>query len=187
MEIVSRNGQTFLSPVADRELTQINSYNRWEQAFRIFSNVLTSKYPGKATELLQYSHVIHTSSMSYAWDNVYAYDKEFHQHISRHPSRSWAVILQQAWTMLLKDRVRNNNNSLFQKGSGGKKRGEPCRRFNRGKCTFGLSCRYDHRCAVKKCGKFGHGAHICRLRHTEGDDHGHSQGDKDHVVHKKQN
>ena len=33
-------------------------------------------------------------------------------------------------------------------------------RFNKGKCTAGLSCKYDHRCL--ECGKFGHGEHICR-------------------------
>ena len=70
--------------------------------------------------------------------------------------------------MLLKDRLRNDN-SFFQKGSfgsGGKqnrKDKEPCKRFNKGRRTFGLSCRYDHRCSVKKCEKFGHGAHVCQL------------------------
>ena len=59
-------------------------------------------------ELTQYNHVIHTTSMSYIWDNVYAYDKEFRYRIARHPTRSWSVILQQAWTMLIKDRVRQS-------------------------------------------------------------------------------
>ena len=143
----------------------INTYQKWEQAFRIYSNVLTSAFPKKATELLQYNHTIHSAAASYHWDNVYSYDKEFRYHISRHPYRSWAAILQQAWTMLLKDRIRNNN-SYFQKGSfnrGSKKDKEPCHRFNKGRCTYGLSCKFDHRCSVKKCGKFGHGAHICRL------------------------
>ena len=59
---VSRNEMTYLSPIADRELVTINSYNKWEQAFRVYSNVLTSKFPAKATELLQYNHTIHTAS-----------------------------------------------------------------------------------------------------------------------------
>ena len=100
--------------------------------------------------------------MAYMWENVYAYDKEFRYHITRHPTRSWAVILTQAWTMLIKDRIRSD--LIFQKGGGLSGRREPCRRFNKGKCSFGLSCRYDHRCSVRKCGKFGHGAYQCRLR-----------------------
>ena len=173
MEIVSRNGMTYLSPVSERESVQMSSYAKWETAFRVYSNILTTKYPGKATELLQYNHTIHTASLSYVSDNVYAYDKEFRHHIERHPSRSWSIILQQAWTMLLKDRLKNDN-TYFQKGGnhhrGGaksnKKDSEPCRCFNKGSCTFGLSCKYDHRCSVPKCGKFGHGAHICRLRQS---------------------
>ena len=73
--------------------------------------------------------------------------------------------------MILKDRARNDN-SFFNKGhfsgSGSgkvnKKDCEPCRRFNKGRCTYGLACKYDHRCSVKRYGKFGHGAHVCRVR-----------------------
>ena len=115
LEIINKNGMSFLSPVSDRETVQISSYSKWEQAFRVYSNILTNKFPSKATELLQYNHTIHTAATSYIWDNVYSYDKEFRHHISRHPHRPWNVILQQAWTMLLKDRLRNEN-SLFQRG-----------------------------------------------------------------------
>ena len=156
---------TFISPVVEKDRTAITSYHRWEQAFRVYSNVLMARYPSKAPELLQYGHTIHNASVSYTWDNVYSYDKEFRYHISRHPYRSWSVILQQAWTMLLKDRNKHDNN-YFQKGGfsrGSKKDREPCRRFKKGRCTYGMSCKFDHRCSVKTCGKFGHGAHICRL------------------------
>ena len=91
LEIVNHNGMTYFAPVADN--IQINTYGKWEQAFRIYSNTLTSVYPSEAPELLQYNHTIHTASSSYVWDNVYAYDKEFRHHIGRHPSRSWAIIL----------------------------------------------------------------------------------------------
>ena len=163
-----------MSPISERESMQINSYARWEQAFCIYSNILTAKFLQKATELPQYGHTIHSAAMSYHWENVYSYDREFRQHIGCHPERSWGVILQQACTMLLKDRLCNNSNHLFHKGhfpgsKTNKKDQEPCRCFNKGKCTFGMSCKFDHRCSVPKCGKFGHGAHICRLRDSTSD------------------
>ena len=168
LEIVNKNGMSFLAPASDNSIV-INSYGKWEQAFRIFSNILTTKFPGKSTELLQYNHTIHSASTTYAGDNVYAYNKEFRCHIARHPYRSWAIILQQAWTMLLKDRVVRGEYSSSQQRAGGTYGGsgkwkEICKRFNKGCCTYGLSCKYDHRCSVPKCGKFGHGAHICHLR-----------------------
>ena len=82
LEIVNKNGMTFLSPSADRDNMQISSYNRSEQAFRIYRSILTTTYPEKSSELLQYNHTISTAAASYSWENVNAYDHEFRQHIS---------------------------------------------------------------------------------------------------------
>ena len=111
----------------------------------------------------------------YMWDNVYLYDVEFRIHISQNPERHWSTILQQAWSMFLKDRVK------YGKGSGDSKNRsrtrEPCRRFNKGNCTYGINCKFDHRCSIPNCGKLGHGAHICRRRNDrrprEFNDRGH--------------
>ena len=101
MEIVNKGGLTYFVPLADREIGTINSFARWEQAFRIYSNVYSKRFPHRATELIQYNHIIHTASLTYIWENVYLYDKEFHMHLSNYPHHSWAVILQQAWAMYL--------------------------------------------------------------------------------------
>ena len=82
LEIINRNGMMYFSPVSDRDAVNISSYNKWEKAFRVYSNILTTKYPEKAPELLQYGHIIQTASVSYVWDNVYAYNREFRHHIS---------------------------------------------------------------------------------------------------------
>ena len=157
---------TFLSPVSECEQAQISSYGKWEQAFRVFSNILTTKYLSKGPELLQYNHTMHTAASSYVWENVDSYDKEFQHHVSRHPARAWNIILQQAWTMILKDRIRTDHNQA-QKGGRGKK--EICKHFNKGRCSYGLACIFDHCCAVPDCGKYGHGAHNCRLRKDKAD------------------
>ena len=52
-------------------------------------------------------------------------------HIAAYPNRSWAVILQQAWTMRLKDRNYNNGNGENSggnqgRGKGGKKDKDHC-------------------------------------------------------------
>ena len=164
MEIVNKGGYTYFVPVSDCECGSISSFQKWEQAFRILSNVYTRKYPHKASELIQYNHIICMASQSFTWENVYLYDKEFRLHLSNFPQRSWAVILQQACSMCLKDCIRNDSYPTSHKGSNGsmgnKKKGENCHRFNKGKCTAGNSCKYDHRC--DECRKWGHGAHICR-------------------------
>ena len=74
----------------------------------IFSNIFTKFHPHRVGELIQYNHVIYSISLTYTWENVYAYDKEFRMHIARHPERSWAIILQQAWSMRLRDRLHKS-------------------------------------------------------------------------------
>ena len=125
LELVIRNGQTYWSPVS--ESIYINSFSKWEQAFRIFANIYTSEFPQRSSELIQYNHIIHSIVSTYTWENIYSYDHEFQLHISRHPERSWSVILQQAWSMKLRDHIyRNdgmisnssyNNNSPARSGS----------------------------------------------------------------------
>ena len=71
MEMVVRNGRTFVSPVSS--VIAITNFNRWEQAFRVFSNICCKANPDRCAELIEYNHVIHTISMAYAWYNVYVF------------------------------------------------------------------------------------------------------------------
>ena len=97
MEMVNRGGMSFWVPVADRESANISSFSKWEQAFRVYSNIYTEFHPGHAGELIQYNHVIHTAAQTFTWENMYKYDREFCIHMSKHHlSCSWSVILQQA-------------------------------------------------------------------------------------------
>ena len=175
MELVVKDGKAFWASPTN-EVVTINNFNKWEQAFRIYANIYTSEYPNKSTELIQYNHVIHTISLAYVWDNVYAYDKEFRLHMSKHPARNWSVILQQAWSMKLRDRLykaadyQQNGGTTSKSGSGSfnhnhRKGGEPCRHYNRGRCKFGATCKYKHRCSY--CNKYGHGFINCRKANAD--------------------
>ena len=96
---VQKDGQPWLVPASHYETSNsggINSYSKWHLAFRIYVDVLTTKYPHKASELIQYEHIIYTASQTYTWQNVYLYDKDFRIHISKNPLRTWTVILQLA-------------------------------------------------------------------------------------------
>ena len=161
MQLVNKDGQIFFVP-ANSDKTSISNFSRWEQAFRVFCDVYTRAHPNRSSELVQYNHIIHTASMSYNWDNVYLYDKDFRLHMSRHPSRSWALMLQQSWTLRLKDRIirHENNNRTFNDSSKSSPGSGHCRRFNRGKCSYGHTCKYEHRCYY--CNKVGHGVVACR-------------------------
>ena len=168
MELVIKQGKTYWMPVS--ETSTINNFNKWEQAFRVYSNIYTRTNPTRAGELIEYNHVIHSISLSFTWENVYDYDKDFRLHLAKHPQCSWAIILQQAWSMRLRDRVRHdtpNNRQQYQAQQTGdnsfSKSKSPindyCRRFNKGKCNLGQECSFEHRCTY--CHKFGHGVIVC--------------------------
>ena len=73
LTFVNKGGIPYLVPMNDNPAS-INSYGKWDQAFRVYSDIVTTQYPNKAHELIQYNHVIHTASQTYLWDNVYMYD-----------------------------------------------------------------------------------------------------------------
>ena len=92
LEIVNKGGCTYF-------VLALESFYKWEEVFRTYSNLYLRGHPHKTAELIQYNHIIFTASMSYVWENVYTYDKEFRSHLAVFPDYSWAIILQQAWSM----------------------------------------------------------------------------------------
>ena len=132
MELVNRNGNTYFVPVSDHECASgITSFYKWEQAFRIFSNVYTRFFPHRATELIQYNHIICTASQNFIWDNVYLYDREFCMHLSNFPECSWSVILQQAWAICLRDKLKKDEGRGRGSEDGHKFKKDNCKRFNK--------------------------------------------------------
>ena len=164
MEMVNRNGHTYWVPATDKDVAAINNYGKWQQAFRVFSTIYVEAHPNKAKELMQYSHVIFLASLTFAWENVYAYDIDFRLHTSKHPGRNWGIILSQAWTMRMHDCIhpmsdKEGNRDGYSTMTPQRPK-KICWKYNQGRCTYGFNCKFDHRCGV--CGKSGHGAHICR-------------------------
>ena len=151
LEMVIKGGQTFYVPV--NNCPAINSFVRWEQAFRVYANIYIKENPHRSSELIEYNHVIHTISSSYSWENVYQYDKDFRIHMSCNPEPSLSIILQQAWSLYLKDKI-NHSDVHTPTGTSHDRVNEPCRRYNQSGCSFRASCKYDHKCSY--CFKFGH-------------------------------
>ena len=92
LEMIIKGGKAFYILVS--ETTTISSFSRWEQAFRVYSNIYSKAQPHRSSELIEYNHIIHMISLTYIWDNVYLYDKDFRIHMSKNPTRSWGIILQ---------------------------------------------------------------------------------------------
>ena len=182
LEMVNKGELTYWIPMADRDLSPINSYIRWEQVFRVYTNVFAKANPNRVTEILQYNHTIELAVTSFHWNDIYQYDREFRIHMGENPERNWGIILQQGWSIYLKNPINNNaqagsNRSEHNQNSSaiGKK---ICFRYNRGHCSFGLRCKFDHHCGIN--GKHGHGAFNCRWVIDSDRDKGHKGSGKDY-------
>ena len=168
LKIMTSHGSTYLAPYSDRFMSAVNSLLKWQQAFRVYTNIYLNANPKRGSEIVQYNHIICTAAQTYPWDDVYKYDQEFRIHIGKYPQRSWVVILQHAWNIKLKDKLYvpgrgNQQNQSLQnqfQGQNPKGKSDICYRFNRGTCKFGFNCKFQHKCGL--CSKFGHGVHNCQ-------------------------
>ena len=75
MELVVRNDKAIWAPISDG--VSINNFAKWEQAFCVYANIYAKAHQESAGELIKYNHIIHSISLSFACDNVYAYDRDF--------------------------------------------------------------------------------------------------------------
>ena len=75
MEMVNWGGLTYWIPLSDKGTTQINSFNCWEQAFRVFANIYTKSSTHHMFELIESNHVIYLATQKYPWENVAMNDR----------------------------------------------------------------------------------------------------------------
>lgn len=165
LNVVNKDGMTHFVP-ADREnVKDINSYKQWEIAFKVFMGVYISKWPERSKELLEYSHTIQNASLTYPWENVFNYDIAIREIMTDHPGRLWGQICQRTWAIELGEptsKVTYVPSGSATTSSGQRLQKKVCWRFNKGRCTFGANCEFDHRCSV--CGGRSHGRHNCYKR-----------------------
>ena len=178
IEVIRKNGSTYILPESGQKDLKITNVRKWEQAFRVYSAIYSEANPSRAAEIWQYVHVINTAAQSYAWENVSFYDVTFRQLMEKKPHRSWAKIYTQMWNLALTDRVSKTNYSGYQGSAGfnsrdnnnkkyGDWRDKCCWRFNKGKCKK-WNCHWDHRCSVKECGSYSHPSYQCAKKKQGG-------------------
>lgn len=172
LQVVNKDGMSYFVPADKDTFKDISGYRQWEIAFRVFMGVYLSKWPDRAGELLEYSHVIQTASLTYPWECVYNYDIAIREIMTGSPGRLWGKICQHTWALELGEPTAKtagaagvSNTGTVSTNSRGQKK--VCWRFNKGRCPFGSNCEFDHRCSV--CGGRSHGRHNCFKRGRGGE------------------
>ena len=70
MDLDNRDGHSSWVPAHERELPVINSFHRWEEAFRMCAGIYTTVHPKRASQIFQHVETIHIASQTCVWDNV---------------------------------------------------------------------------------------------------------------------
>ena len=179
LQWIQNESGTFLVP--SKRTSRINSFRRWEQAFRVYATIYCGANPNRSREVWQYISVINTAAKTFIWDNVYNYDITFRQLMQFNPARDWAVTYNQMWNLTMKEHIVKTGPSKgasnhFHAGSGGnntpqrsfkRNRSDYCWNFNRGlPCKYDRNCKYIERC--KYCDAGDHGINICPKLESKG-------------------
>ena len=180
----NKDGVSYFVPSVDRE-TRIDGIKKWEQAFRVYTTIYCQANPTRAGEILQYIDIIHRAASIFNWDNVAKYDYVFRQLMATKPHRSWAKVYTQMWNLTLNEPIKKfheNNNYHGNTSSNAnnrnqKKKDNICWKYNKNNCTYGRSCKFEHKCSY--CGVNGHPVGNCHKKQGK-----RSSGDKTDKGHK---
>ena len=171
--LVYEDGEAFLAPA--KKVNKINSFRKWDTAFRVYSTIYTEANPHRASELLQYVQVIHLAASNNPWENVAFYDFTFRQLMASKPWRSWAKTYTQGWNLAFTNtgkafsnaNVNSNGPSSssnnYKGGRGGKGNGNWKNQCSRSS----TECEWNHRCTF--CTGWNHSKANCKKRQKSGD------------------
>ncbi len=141
----------------------IYNWTMWQKAFCTFKALYLMVHPQKEPEITKYKNDIQNFATNYYWSAVTSYNQLFRQYLADFPKCSWAMVDQDLFmTELVPHRLPAQFRGQQPRGSpasGDILRTGVCNMFNRGNCTWGKKCRYDHRCTT--CNKFGHTSQVC--------------------------
>ena len=163
IELVKSGGMTYYLPSKPKTHDKINNIKKWDEGFRVYVSIYSQANPSRASEIIQYVHTIHNAAKSFIWENVAKYDYIFRQKMAKRPSRSWARINAQLWSLSMVTPMSRNfghQQGTHGNGSHGQSGGQKqdlrkicCWRYNRNKCTR-QDCKFEHRCSF--CGSSAH-------------------------------
>ena len=162
---------------ASRKL--IFNFEMWAQCFSLYAAVRIPEQPSLARDLRAYFFSIAAMAKKYPWPSWILYDQSFREEAAWMPDKLWGkedaslyaryfngntTGIPEAgfWYCHTQDHssARCPHKPPVKKAKQEDTKAapdEPCKRYNYndGRCTFGVSCRYPH-----KCSACGGGAHL---------------------------
>ena len=160
---VGAQGLTIPLPATSKR-PKITSIEKWLDAFAIFSSVLVSMYPSRATALIAYQQLIRDAARKFPGMAWYVYDVEFRRRASHNLSLNWGErdvqLYLDTFTGLPNSGCRTCSSSDHHADScplssprskDFPTRSDLCYNFNNGRPCARSPCPYKHRCNQPGC------------------------------------
>ena len=156
--------------------TSITDITEWTTAFTAYMGVIISKFPHRASELLEYMSLIRYAAKYHRGLGWCVYDIKFWQKAAANKALKWSTIDSQLWlkTFTVAPSLLKEDIGVFQSGpsSTSTSRGtenRTCYNFNRGAPCARNPCIYAHKCNRSGCGK-DHPGFKCPNSYSSGKD-----------------
>ena len=138
----------------------ITNIEEWTSAFTAYMNVIISKHPSRAAELLEYLSLIRYASKYHRGLGWCVYAVKFRQKAAANKFIKWSTIDSQLWlkTFTVAPSLMKEELGFFQSGPSSVPstvRGNEyrtCHNFNKGFSCARTPCPYAHKCNKPGCG-----------------------------------
>ena len=145
------DGRLVLTSTPKKPKRRVDDITSWLEAFSIYCLILSSHFPHRWKDLMQYQLLILRTHRQFAGRVWLAYDRAFREHAAALNLTDWSTINVQLFNFHAAGASVRSRGELSEEFS--EPRGAPssliiCKSWNRGRCVApSSSCRFAHKCS----------------------------------------
>ena len=159
------DGRLVLTSTPKKPKRRVDDITSWLEAFSIYCLILSSHFPHRRKDLMQYPLLILRTHRQFAGRVWLAYDRAFREHAAASNLTDWSTINVQLFNFHAAGASVRSRGELSEEFS--EPRGAPssliiCKSWNRGHCVApSTSCRFAHMLCIKPASSFFQTAGWC--------------------------
>ena len=145
------DGRLVLTSTPKKPKWRIEDISSWLEAFAVYSLILSSHFPQRWRDLLQYQLLILRTHRQFAGRVWLAYDRAFREHAAATNLTDWSAINVQLFNFHAAGASARSGRDMSDDSTepqGASSSNIICKSWNRGRCVApSSSCRFAHKCS----------------------------------------
>ena len=153
----SPNSINKLSLTTAKPKAKVDSYNSWNKAFWVLTEIVALRDPSQCLPMVQYAAELNDNIGKFTFPVTYQYNMKFMLKKQIKPQTPWNVIDNHLWSKCFSGSAKDTYHSNNQASSNFCSQ-HTCDNFNYRSCTW-VKCKFQHKCV--KCNQTGHNQSQC--------------------------